>query len=71
MGYYIMPKYRLTKDLSDEIAEALDESIEENYLKLLEILLADEVEIDGTLYTMEDYIEEEECSDDEGGSEKG
>ncbi len=71
MGYYIMPKYRLTKDLSDEIAEALDESIEENYYKLLEILLADEVEIDGTLYTLEDYIEEEECSDDEGGSEKG
>ena len=70
MGYYIMPKYRLTKDLSDEIAEALDESIEENYYKLLEILLADEVEIDGTLYTLEDYIEEEECSDDEGGSEK-
>ena len=70
MGYYITSRYKLTKDPLDEVAEALDESIEENYYKLLEILLADEVEIDGTLYTMEDYIEEEECSDDEGGSEK-
>ena len=73
MGYYIMPKYRLTKDPLDEVAEVLYDEVvkEENYLKLLEILLADEVEIDGTLYTLEDYIEEEECSDDEGGSEKG
>ena len=70
MGYYIKSKYKLTKDPLDEIAAALDESIEENYYKLLEVLLADEVEIDGTLYTMEDYIEQEECSEDDDISQK-
>lgn len=72
MGYYIKSKYKLTKDPLDEVAEALYKEMvqEDNYYKLLEVLLADEVEIDGTLYTMEDYIEEEECSEDEGGSQK-
>jgi hypothetical protein len=73
MGYYIKPNYRLDRDeLLEEAANALYKEMveEENYYKLLEVLLADEVEIDGTLYTMEDYIEEEECSEDDDISQK-